>query len=49
MRMCPEDSTVSMMNLSEKPAIMADMAIYMVTEMVTPAMQMRVCRLWERK
>src|SRR4051812_37074069 len=47
--MWPDDSTVSMMNLSENPFIMADMAMNMVTEMVTPAMQTRDWRLWAVK
>src|SRR6266513_2266659 len=47
--MCPDDSTVSLMNLSVKPFIIASMAMNIVTEMVTPAMQTSDWRLWEKK
>ena len=43
--MWPLDSTVSMMNLSLNPSIIASMVMNIMTLMVTPAMQTRVCRL----
>jgi len=47
--MCPDDSTVSLMNLSVKPFIIASIAMNIVTEIVTPAMQTSDWRLWEKK
>src|SRR3954452_477022 len=45
----PEDSTVSMMNLSLKPFIIASMAMNIMTLMVTPAMHTSDCRLCDMK
>ena len=47
--MCPDDSTVSMMNLSVKPPIIAVIAINIITLIVTPAMHTSDWRLCERK
>jgi hypothetical protein len=46
---CPDDSTVSMMNLSLNPFIIESMARNIITLMITPAMHTSVCRLCESK
>ena len=45
----PDDSTVSMMNLSLNPSIIADIAMNLITLIVTPAMHTSDWRLCERK